>query len=220
MSDDSPLDLECPQCQKRLRVPATAVGKRIRCPACSHVIDVPAEMGTTAEPPKPRSTPRRKEPEPEPDSHDEPSRDDGDDDYREKRSVRRRRSPGGPLTGLAIVLLVIASLSLLLDLFNCGFAIFGPEPEVNAQDPAILQQIAKSSHGPLAASMQGGLAIMAIVTIVGSIQMLRRKTWGLALTACILAMIHIGSCCCVLGLPIGIWALILLVNPDVKDSFS
>ena len=43
MSDQEPIDLECPECKKKLRVPATAVGKRIRCPACSVVINVPAE---------------------------------------------------------------------------------------------------------------------------------------------------------------------------------
>jgi hypothetical protein len=181
------------------------------------------ETGTIAEPPKPRPKPPReeREPEPEPDSHDEPARDEDDDeDYRERRPLRRRRSSGGALTGLSIAMMVIFGLGLLLDLFNCVYAIAGPEPVQDPAAPKILQDVVKNTHGPVAASMQGVLAIIAMVTIVGAIQMLRRKTWGLALTACILSTIHFGRCCCIPGAVVGIWALILLVNPDVKETFS
>ena len=61
-------------------------------------------------------------------------------------------------------------------------------PVVNPNDPPFVQQVAQGTHGPLASGMQGILAIVAIITIVGSIQMLRQKTWGLALTASILAL--------------------------------
>jgi phage FluMu protein Com len=39
--------VQCTQCSKTLKVPDTAAGKRIRCPACSTVVDVPLNVSTT-----------------------------------------------------------------------------------------------------------------------------------------------------------------------------
>ena len=39
--------VQCTQCSKTLKVPDTAAGKRIRCPACSTVVDVPLSASTT-----------------------------------------------------------------------------------------------------------------------------------------------------------------------------
>lgn len=36
------LDVACPNCRKRMKVPDTAVGKKIRCKGCEHVFAVPA----------------------------------------------------------------------------------------------------------------------------------------------------------------------------------
>ena len=36
-----PIDIACPQCQKMLRVPDAAAGKKARCPACQTIVDVP-----------------------------------------------------------------------------------------------------------------------------------------------------------------------------------
>jgi hypothetical protein len=56
--------------------------------------------------------------------------------------------------------------------------------------------------------------------VAGSAAMMAKKYYGLAMTGCILAMINIGNCCCVLGLPFGIWALVMLCRPDVKDAYG
>ena len=50
-------------------------------------------------------------------------------------------------------------------------------------------------------------------------KMTRLQGWGLALAGSILAMIPCGSCCC-FTLPFGIWALVVLVNKDVKAGFQ
>ena len=55
---------------------------------------------------------------------------------------------------------------------------------------------------------------------LGAISMVRRGSRGLAMTAAILAMVPGLSCCCIAGLPLGIWSLIVLNNPDVKSSFQ
>ena len=40
--------VQCTQCNKTLKVPDTAAGKRIRCPACSAIVDVPLSVSTVA----------------------------------------------------------------------------------------------------------------------------------------------------------------------------
>jgi hypothetical protein len=43
---------------------------------------------------------------------------------------------------------------------------------------------------------------------------------GLAMAAAIVAMIPCFSPCCLLGLPFGIWALVMLNKPEVRSQFS
>ena len=45
------------------------------------------------------------------------------------------------------------------------------------------------------------------------------KSYPLALTGSIVAMLPC-SCCCVIGLPIGVWAVIVLLKPAVKLAFE
>lgn len=66
-----------------------------------------------------------------------------------------------------------------------------------------------------------GIAGGAFV-IFGAIQMKNLQMWGVSLAACIVAMIpyfYSGPCCCLFGLPVGIWGLIVLLNQDVKAAF-
>src|SRR5262245_9822353 len=72
----------------------------------------------------------------------------------------------------------------------------------------------------------GGTGIAGILgfplLLVGGIQMCRGRGWGLALTAAVLAMLPGLSpsfCCCGLSPAIGIWALVVLLNSDVKAAF-
>lgn len=62
------------------------------------------------------------------------------------------------------------------------------------------------------------IAILAAMTF-GAWQMRNLKSYGLAVTACVLGMLPCSGCCCV-TLPIGIWALMTLMKPEVKAAFS
>jgi hypothetical protein len=67
------------------------------------------------------------------------------------------------------------------------------------------------------------LSLIAIVVnglvIFGAMKMKRLQLHGLALTIGILSAIPC-QCCCVVGLPVGIWALVVLSRPEVKSQFS
>ena len=64
-----------------------------------------------------------------------------------------------------------------------------------------------------------GILIGAIV-FMGASKMKSLRSYGFALAAAILAMIPCISPCCLLGLPIGIWAIVILVKPEVKAAFT
>ena len=57
--------------------------------------------------------------------------------------------------------------------------------------------------------------------VFGGVQMLKQRSYGLAMAASILTMLPCLTClgCCGVGEGIGIWALVVLLNEDVKRSF-
>ena len=120
----------------------------------------------------------------------------------------------------AICMIVVAVLGLLLNSFGVVIALTGADFAVDPNAPPMLQQIVRDSKGPIPATVQGTCALLSALTILGSAQMLRRKTWGLALGAAILSIVNFGNCCCLIGLPVGIWGIVALTNQDVRDAFS
>ncbi len=63
------IQVSCEGCNSRLAVPETAAGKKLRCPKCQTVIDVPAPTLTPTAPPAPTAPApkplKKKRPEPE-----------------------------------------------------------------------------------------------------------------------------------------------------------
>lgn len=63
-----------------------------------------------------------------------------------------------------------------------------------------------------------GLVVAAFL-LWAALQMKELKNWTVSVVASILAMIPCISPCCIIGLPIGIWALVVLMKPEVKTAF-
>jgi len=63
------------------------------------------------------------------------------------------------------------------------------------------------------------VTLWPFLVLAGAIQMIRLRTYGLALTAAIIALLPC-SPGCLLGLPFGIWALVALNKQEVKDAFQ
>ena len=68
-----------------------------------------------------------------------------------------------------------------------------------------------------------GISLMALIAapviIYGAIQMMKGRKLGLAKASAILAIVPFTSCCFLIGIPVGIWALTVLGKPDVKAVF-
>jgi hypothetical protein len=64
-------------------------------------------------------------------------------------------------------------------------------------------------------------ALANVFNVVAAIQMIRVRSWGLALAGCIVAAIPItSSACCLLTLPFSIWAIVQLVKPEIRAAFK
>jgi len=63
-----------------------------------------------------------------------------------------------------------------------------------------------------------GVAV-GVVVLLGALKMkkLESREWSMA--SAIMAMIPCISPCCIVGVPIGIWALVVLNKPEVKNAF-
>jgi hypothetical protein len=76
--------------------------------------------------------------------------------------------------------------------------------------------------------MSGGFGIMLCIVgiiidaviILGANKMRNLESYGFAVAAAILSVIPcLSSPCIVLGMPFGIWALVVLMNDDVRNAF-
>jgi hypothetical protein len=88
-----------------------------------------------------------------------------------------------------------------------------------AMDTGTIQTVMKGYAGGFVAWGVLGL-LVSVVLLIGALKMKSLRSYGMAMTASVLAMIPCTSPCCLLGLPFGIWALVVLMKADVKSAFS
>ena len=62
--------------------------------------------------------------------------------------------------------------------------------------------------------------VLCVVGLIAAIKMLQLRTFGLVMAGAILAVIPCNTtCCCLLGMPIGIWALVVVNSRTVRNQF-
>jgi hypothetical protein len=122
----------------------------------------------------------------------------------------------------AIILIVIASIGIALFLLAAvgNFAGMNRLQGAQAQNlPPETRAQVERFQGPVGGIIDLVVAAMNGVVLFGGLKMMRLESRGLAMTACILAMIP-PNCCCILGIPFGIWGLVVLNKPEVKSQFT
>lgn len=120
----------------------------------------------------------------------------------------------GPSIGLFItggIGIPIQLAGLALNILGAGFAAAG----AGNQEQRMMQMF---SGGFGIVTGLFGLAIGALI-IYGAWKMRNLEGYGLAMTASILAMVPCLSPCCLIGLPFGIWAVVVLSDASVKAAF-
>ncbi|MCA9599052.1 MAG: hypothetical protein KC776_37335 [Myxococcales bacterium] len=135
------------------------------------------------------------------------------------------RPPGGhewakqQVMGPAIALMVVSGLAFLwylfatvMVLFAGGLSVLGAGSGGDAMGGIL--------GGVIGAAMYGVWMIIAGVAFFGALKMKDLKSYPFAMTSAILALLPCTFyICCILGLPFGIWALIVLMKPEVKAEF-
>lgn len=126
--------------------------------------------------------------------------------------------------GPAIGLIVVGVMTLLLVVFGLVFnneeaaretaARLAESFKTTPEQIERFQQFA-NGFGRVLFSCTGAFLIYA------GLQMKQLRGRTVAIIASVVAMIPcLTSCCCLAGIPVGVWSLITLLNADVKNAFA
>jgi hypothetical protein len=140
----------------------------------------------------------------------------GDDGGR----VRAASQVSGPAISLIVATAIgmgFAVLGILMQILGLGMAGMSQfENNENAEMARMLQMYT----GVMGIVLRSVAIIVGIFIILGCIKMKKLENYGMAMTVSIIAMVPCLSPCCCLGLPFGIWALVVLSKPEVKQYFT
>ncbi|OAI41044.1 hypothetical protein AYO40_03940 [Planctomycetaceae bacterium SCGC AG-212-D15] len=208
--------IRCPQCQRELQVPEEFIGRPVKCPSCGLNFVTRSEAA-------PQPLPRVGEVTY---AHSEAA----DPPPRTPQEVERARKAVFPA---ALCLLIVSCLCLFVDvlLIHQAATFSREEAEESLEDfppgpmrdsiEHMLDRAAEPETLRVMVFCASTLGIFSLVSILGAIQMMRLRSWGLALTASILSLIHFDHCCCIpFNMAVGLWALLVLARADVRSIFE
>ena len=122
-----------------------------------------------------------------------------------------RASARDQLLPVAIALLVTSILHIVSGFFYFVF---------------IYSQVAAPDADPWETHMSvvycmyyGVTMLYCLLLAVGAFSMMRRDSYIWAMTVCILAVVPLLGPCYILAIPLGIWGIVVLSRPDVRESF-
>lgn len=131
---------------------------------------------------------------------------------------------GDPLQmvqGPAIGLIVTAGLGLVGCLLGIVFELagvtFGAMHNQSQNMPSWVNVM--TSGGVSAVQSILGIGV-SVVILLGALKMKKLENYTFSMIAAVIAMVPCLSPCCIVGLPIGIWALVVLNKPEVKSAFE
>lgn len=201
--------VRCPACAARLELGDEHLGREVDCGACGAVF--------VARPDAP--PPRDEADEPRPRRRRRYDEDDEDDRPRRRRRPRYTRADAEaavvkPATGLIVTGWCGAALALLVGSGLLGVGVSQADaPKPHDRETAVLLAV----YGVVGLAGVPYFAAMA----VGGHQMRRLKGAGWGYLAAILGIASIVLCTCYpaswAGLPYGIWALVALNRPEVRE---
>lgn len=129
-------------------------------------------------------------------------------------------TPGSQLDAPAISLIIVSLIAITFGVIGLGINVF-------LVVSGGLERLEAMNEGPVSEATQmmirvcWGIVLLIAASFVlyGSIQMKKRGNFQMARAASIVAMVPLVGPCCILGIPFGIWAFIMLSKPGVQESF-
>jgi len=131
-------------------------------------------------------------------------------DWHRHYASQRLSTPANWLIALSTIAFGMGLMSLVV--VALGMAAQGQPP------PQPAQELGHPDRTALLIGMGSGL-LLDLVLLWGSIKMKQLQNYPLAMTTALLAIVPCTSPCCVLSIPFGIWALVVLTDPAVKNAF-
>ena len=132
----------------------------------------------------------------------------------EKRGRRARGAIQSRSIGAILVILA------LLGIANSLLAMLNPPPQIAAPNPD--PNIARAAQEGQTVARAAGtpvVLVLYLLMLAGAAAMITWQHWGLALAAAIIAMLPC-SPGFLIGVPVGVWALVFLNLPSTKEGFK
>lgn len=207
------IEFRCDECQYLLRTGEDSVGKKARCPQCGNIQIVAADRNDSS-PVEPQvETPFQVTLTPEP--HQQSLRnpfaiDPAPNPYESATATAPTPLPAANIRSKviapAIANLIASTLGILLTALVILGGIINVVEDGMADDDAMMFVVC------------GVSTFLLLLSAVGSIQMIRQRSYGFAVAAVVLSIVP-ASCLWCLTLPFGIWGLVVLLDQDVRNSF-
>ncbi len=129
----------------------------------------------------------------------------------------------GMVKGPAIAMLVNGALIALFSLYGALTHLLGKKQEMPPLPPEVppwVPQMIEAMQGPIGLAANIFSVLVGAFIVFGSLKMVKLQSRGLAIATAVVSMIPcLTGCCCIIGLPFGIWAMVVLNKPEVKASF-
>ena len=216
-----PIEFRCSQCGKLLRTGDDTAGRQAQCPECGSVTLVPSASQPSESPVPPSAPPEDGNPF---GSQPAAGGESSDNPYLSPAPVaslllgqldpiaaQRVAGPAIALMVTAILGMVAQALRIVSDIF-----ILGMNHGLRQRPNNIIPLMFTGGVGVGVAIV--GL-IVGMVVLLGAMKMRNLENYSFAVAASIIAMVPCFSPCCLLGLPFGIWALVVLNDGAVKAAF-
>jgi predicted Zn finger-like uncharacterized protein len=218
--------LNCPKCQRQLRVTDELIGRPVKCPACGLTFTIPA--GGTE--PLLAPVPVLEEAPRQPPEREVAYTPHGPYDTGEARPSGRpldfdQGDPGRArvlIMAPAIILLILNGIAFVAELFFIYLLSKNPDQLMKQIEQQLKAMNIQGGPMPSASFLMGMHAVFAVLSLVivfTAIQMLRLRMYPLAVAGCFLPMINCLVYCCIPSFPFCIWAFIVLLRPEVRSAF-
>jgi hypothetical protein len=131
-------------------------------------------------------------------------------------ALQRIAGPAIGLLILAILELLGSATSLLGMLVGTGFALPNMSGAPNAEQ---FDQLFRLLNGPVGIISNVVSLLIGGFLLYGAIKMKNLQNHTLSMIVCVIAMVPCSTCCCI-GIPIGIWGLVMINKPEIKAFYT
>ena len=213
-----PIEFRCRQCGKLLRTGDDTAGRQAQCPGCGAISVVaastaPSEWSIPLVAPPGAGDPFAAGPA-------VAGVADSENPYQSPIavSVLAAQRVSGPATALIVTAILGILAHLVVTVVYAILLTMSLNGQIRELQPQ--QEPAELAIGSGVLMAIGVLGLMTgLVALFGAIKMRRCESYPFAIAASIIVMIPCISPCTVLGLPFGIWALLVLSDGSVKAAF-